>query len=621
MSKSEHRIRFWLPLAYLVYSLLIVVLFYLLLISRSSELHTVWEVIHPFFMPTLFLATALLFTIVFSSGKIGHKLFFVVIHSILIHVFVIIIFPAGYGGVSQIILGRTRRVFDNMVLHGPWGWVTENIFSQLYLWTRGTNLQTSFSVILARMFGVDVYWSHLMLVPILWGAFVPIIAFKVAKKVGGNRGFAVISSLLVGLFPTSIFWGAVSTPNSLGFLFAFCSVYFALNYMGSGGFKSFLLMAGFSSISFLSHFLTGTITLSFVLLALAFRRYLKARGPLSLLKRTELLLSFLLSISILPIALVSQSLVYPITTGFSFEMLKTTPLEDVIWLIFLGEYVNFDVKTALIQAIGPSIGLIGIIYTLVVGQENRRVSRLYKWFLLACFLVISIDYRVLRLLMVGVPFGEERLWVMRDFILVPFVAILIVSLFSFFSSVTLSGASRKFRLRFLSGDFSNVDLSLRLVSVALVISVSLSGVVVASIYYSYPRAAALQITSYEIEAVRYIEAATSEKYIVIGDQWITYTGQMFVGLRNPRAYYFYHTDPIGVRLYNEMKENPMPEPMIEAMNINNSTVAYFVIETSELGYRLKTAEFDSVVSQASLSLKTYGIFGDGRLYIFYYKKE
>jgi len=620
MSNSEHSIPIWLRFARLVYLLLIILLFYLLFVSRSSELHTVWEVIHPFSMPTLFLATALLFAIVFSSEKVECKIFFVITYSILVHAFVIIIFPAGYGGVSQIVLGRTRRVFDNIVLHGPWGWVTTNIFLQLYLWTRGTVLQSSFSIIFARMFGVDVYWSHLMLVPILWGVFIPIITFKITEKVGGRKKYAVIASLLVALFPTSIYWGAISTPNSMGFLFTFCSILFSLNYIDSGGFKSLVLMVGFSSASFLSHFLTGFITLSFVLLALTFRRYFKAEVQPSVLKRTELLLSLILSTSILPIALVSQSLVYPVVTRVSFETLKAMTLEDVIWLIFLGEYVNFDVKSALVQAVGPLMGLIGIVYSFTVRREISRKRRSYEWFSLACFLVISIVYRVLRLLMVGVPFAEERLWVIRDFILIPFAAVLIGGILSFAQKITSSRTFEKHKTPRLSSIFSNTGSNLKLIGVALMTCISLSGLVIASIYYSYPHAAALQITSYEIEAVHFIEETTNEKYIVIGDQWITYTGQMFVGLNNPRAYYFYHTDPLGVSFYNEMRKNPTPEPMIQAMTINNSTVAYFVVEKSELGYRLRTSEFERIVSQASLSLKTYGIFGEGNLYIFYYEK-
>ena len=617
MSNERFGTRISLHLARLIYLFLIVLSFYLLFMSRSGELHTVWEVIHPAFMPTLLLATALLVGMLFSSEKAGYKLFFVVLHSILLHTFVIVIYPVGYAGVNQIILGRTRRVFDNLVLHGPWGLVSPNILSQLYSWTRGTNLQTSFTVVLARMFGVDVYWSHLLLVPVLWGVFVPIIVFKTTKALGKSESVSLFSSFLISLFPTLIFNGAVSVPNSLGYLFFFCSICFSLMYIFSGGFKAFLLMGGFCVVSFLSHFLTGAFSLSLVPLALALRKYSEAEGRSGVMAKVLMLFSVIFSVSLLPWALVSQSLVYPVYTRFSFENLSDLSLVDKIWLVLLGEYVNFDVKNLLIQGIGPLLGVIGLAYSFVIKPKTRKNHHLCEWFLLLVFLAVLIDYRILRLLMVGVPFGEERLWPMRDFVLVPFVGVLIGGLLSFVRKRTLNYRSARNKIRWSFRGFSSRGSNVGFVGVALIAVVSVSSLVTASVYYSYPHAAAFQITSYEIEAVNFIETTTNERYVVICDQFVTYAGQTLVGLNNPRAYYFYHSDYRCIRWFNELKEKPSPGPMIEAMNVNDAAVAYFVVEKP----RLRLEEFERVVSQASLSLKTYGIFGDGKLYIFYYEKN
>jgi hypothetical protein len=102
---------------------------------------------------------------------------------------------------------------------------------------------------------------------------------------------------------------------------------------------------------------------------------------------------------------------------------------------------------------------------------------------------------------------------------------------------------------------------------------------------------------------------------------MTYAGGIIVGLNNPRAFYFFHTDPRGVALFGEMEENPSSQPMVEAMKINNATTAYFIIEKPRLG----AEEYNRIAQQAQQNeLQTYKIFyypeGEEKLRIFYYKK-
>ena len=73
----------YLRIGEVLYLFLVVLSFYLLVISRSEEVHTVWEVMHPAFIPVFFATTFLLVSIVFSSERAEHKLLLVIIHSIL----------------------------------------------------------------------------------------------------------------------------------------------------------------------------------------------------------------------------------------------------------------------------------------------------------------------------------------------------------------------------------------------------------------------------------------------------------------------------------------------------------------------------------------------------------
>ena len=149
---------------------------------------------------------------------------------------------------------------------------------------------------------------------------------------------------------------------------------------------------------------------------------------------------------------------------------------------------------------------------------------------------------------------------------------------------------------------------------------TLSGWIMASFYYSYPHYGPLQTTSYEIEAVRFIEENTAKPYVVIGDQWIIFAGHMIVGTLNPNALYFYSKDPKGVMLFLEMKRNPSIETMKEAMTYNNATIAFFIIEKPRLGEE----EYNRIIQQAQQNnLQTYKIFyyqGEEKLHIFYYKE-
>jgi len=232
----------------------------------------------------------------------------------------------------------------------------------------------------------------------------------------------------------------------------------------------------------------------------------------------------------------------------------------------------------------------------------------------------------LKLFMVKVPFNEERLWVFRDFLAVPFVAILADLILTRLKSKT-SSQLRMVRFRSLPALFMNLNVKSLLASAFALIFISsyvfgllaLPALTTASVYYAYPHYGPLQITTYELEAVRYIDENTTESYVVIGDQWIIFVGQMIVGAYNPQAYYFNPKDPKGVALFLEMKGNPRAEPMVEAMKVKNATVAYFIIEKPRIGLE----QYNRIINQAQQNnlprLQTFYYNGEEKLSIFWYR--
>ena len=608
--------------ARLLFLFLFSVAAYLLLISRTGEVYTVWQVLHPLFMPTYFILTVVLVAIIFSSEKTPLKLLIVIAHSILSHAFLFVIFPAGDIGVQQLMLAVTRRIYENLTLFG-YGHST-NVFVQIYYWFNGINLQSAYSVIFARMLSIDVFWIHLALIPFSWGIFVPIISYLIARTLGANETIASLSSLAVLAFPATIYWGAFSVPNTLGFIFGLSSLYFVLRYVSLKDKDSRFVMLMFSFASFISHYLTGMITLALLSLAIAVIIYKKERKVSTMTSRFSIMVAFIFSVSVLPMSLVYHRLLSPLYAVFSLYIWRTTPPDELIGKFIMGEYLGYGPLATAVFVAGPLLGLLGIIYVLRTKNKqsvNDNSNTRGSFFLLLGLLLILADYRILKFFMVDVPFNAERIWIIRDFIAAPFLAILGYSIFLFLRKTPLKTTLLRGTTTSLSHNPSR-KLNMRAITAYALMIIAVSGWISASIYYGYPHFAPLQTTSYEIEAVKYLEANTVEKYVVIADQWIIFAGQMFAGASNPSAYYFGHTDPKGVRLFLEMKNSPSVDTMIEAMKANNATVTYFIIEKTRLG--LET--YNDVINKTHQNnLQTYKIFyypkGEEKLRIFYYQSQ
>lgn len=601
-------------IARLLYMFLAGLSFFLLLLSRSGETYTVWHAMHPLFIPTFLFATFLLVTIIFSSERVEFKLVFIIVHSIISHSFFIIIFPAGNLGFQQSVLGITRRSYENLDFHGYQG-NFEDVLWRIYNWIRGNNFQSVYSVMFARMFYVDVFWTHLVLIPLLWGTFIPIMAFMITKTLVGNETVSVLSSLLVSVFPTTIFWGAISVPNSLGYVFFLSFMYFCLKYLIHEGKNTPVLMAVFALASFLSHFLTGILSFSLLLLVVSFVKYEKEKVNSPLTAQFLLLISFILSFTLLPLALIYHKIFSRSYTYFSLAKLTALPITDLVWLLILGGYADLPLTLALIYAAGPLLGLAGMLYILLKSGKTNNELRVCTFFLFLGFLMAFLNYRILKFFMVNVPFGKERLWVFRDFMAFPFVAFAIHSVVTKSETNSRHSSSRKTRV--LLAMSSNITkLSIKSLLLYVLTSILLTGWITASVSSAYPYFGPLQTTSYELEAVKYIHMQTNESYIVIGDVWIRLAGQMFAGIYNTHAFYFPIHDPRGTTLFIDMKTNPSVEIMIDAMKYNNASVAYFIAEKPRLGVE----EFNRVVSQAlENGLEVYKVFGEGKLYVFRYR--
>ncbi len=602
------------------YLLLIGIALYLLFISRSGEVRTVWEVLNPLFMPVYFSATFLLLSVIFSRGSVEKKLLFIMIHGILSHSLFVTIFPAGDIGAQMLTLGRIRLVYENISING---WPvslppTSNAFSRIYYWFRGINFQTALSVMFARILAVDILWTHIWLVPLLWGTFVPLAAFLTSRALGIGQRASLLAGLLVSLCPNTIYYGAVSVSNSLGFMFFFLSLYFALRYLHNGRKALFLLLVS-SFFSLLAHFLAGVMSLSLLFMVTTLRQYVVERRKSPKTVKALWCVTLAFCASLLPLFVVYQKVLFPFYAYFSLDKLNGLSIVDTMSLILFGGYLNFSVYGALLNVAAALLGLFVMIYCLIskVEMSSGRSFRLGFLFLFSGFLLTLVDYRVLKVFMVGVPFNEERIWLFRDFLAVPFLALFVDKVIEY-----LPEKMKTLRIRrFSSFRTPNVKINPNSVITYILITIALSAWIATSFFYGYPHFAPLQITSYEIEAVKHIEANTPERYVVIADLWMLLAGHAIVGVTNPHSYYFSSYNPEGVSLYLEMKSNPTNDTMISAMKYNNATTAYFIIDKPRTG----TEAYNRIISLAQQNnLETYKVFyyqGEERLRIFYYRRS
>jgi len=622
MPHSKQQFTKLLRVGELLYLLLVGLSFSLLFLSRTDEAHTVWEVLNTAFIPTLFAATSLLLAILLASEKVNYKLLFIIVHSILMHSFFSVVFPAGDLSGQQMYLGRIRLVYDSVIFHGWPSNPLETVQSQIYAWFNGINFQAALSVVFARMFSMDFLAVHLFLVPVLWGIFTPIPAYLITYTFTQNEKAAVLASLLLSAFPYATYFGAISVPNSLGYIFFFYSLYFMLKNLDSNDSKTTFLILAFSFFSLLSHYLTGIMSFSLLFLALTFKSY-KAEKSSPTTAKISLVTSFILSASLLPLSLIYLRFFRPVTqTVFTLDKFYELPPEEIVGLTLIGELTYaFDLKTILLIIIGPTLALLWMTYQLYRFKRNPTANHQTSlYFLFAAFLIMLIDYRILKLFMEGLPLNEERLWVFRDFIAAPFVALAVYSVVSSLrnflrakspSTITVAGLKKSPKSIVLRG------LSL-LLALNILIPLLLGGWIIFSLSAAYPQVAPLQTTGYELEAVRYIEENTREKYVVIGDIWTIFAGEVIVGISNPRAYYFDEYNKTGHDLFVNMRQNPSPQWMLLAMNYTDTSVAFFIVTEPRLG----AEEFNSVVSRGlqNEQLTVAGVFGAGKLYVFSYRK-
>ena len=561
-----------------LYIILVSLSFYALYMGRTGEGRTsVWLTIPDFFLPAFLLSALFLCFILFMTRlDAGAKIGLVILFSFLAHsVFMIVWYPGRYGD-PWVHLGESRVIYTT---GAPYAY--ERLFARLsWLDLIVAKTHHALVVLFTRMLTLDIYWVHIAFVPFFWAFFTSLTSYKIADLLTPRRNttiplLATISALIV---PTFIIWGAVSVPNSVGFILFFFTIFLILYWMNKGTKKMWVLAAVASLTVGLAHLQTGIFASLFLLSATFFK---KASSKVLM--------------SILYVALLG---LYPLAL---FMRGATLYLPG---LFVLDNFLAFQSGLITFPFVFGVLGLVSFLWLKGARGKNPLV-------LFVFYVTILVEYYLTTYGMKNLPFGPGRILVMAEFLILPFVAFGIFAILELFRR-TISSMSISSLGRFRKNPGSHI-IALLLISVFLSLQVTFT------LYQTYPRKEIVDVqpAAYEVEAIRYIDSTAPGRYVALADTQFAGLASGILG-----ADYSYGANPKGVvgipefwfRTYKSfaaMVANPSIRILQEAMAFDRASVAYFVVSVRDYNYL-------NVVRRTSEILPVDKIFGDGKLYIFKY---
>jgi len=228
----------------LLYLALWVLTLALMIVSRSDgALMSPWQAMHPFVLPLIFLLTLMVGAFLLSKFKIKTILFFILLHSILIHAYIPLAHSLPWGGDVWRHIGIEQQIMQGeailpVLFGGQAEWkevlgadipavlVSPNKYVYSHLW--------GLTTLLSQTLQVDSKAVNIWLVPILWSLFFPIIMFRMGRLLFGSwRKGLWLGWLSMLVFPLQAL-GGLSLPVSLGYLTFFFALMLWLQYVGEG---------------------------------------------------------------------------------------------------------------------------------------------------------------------------------------------------------------------------------------------------------------------------------------------------------------------------------------------------------------------------------------------------
>jgi hypothetical protein len=560
----------------------VAVAFYALAVARTDEgITSVWLTIPGYFLPAFFFCSLILmFILFFTRMNIGLKLFLIFVYSFLARsLFWVVWYPGRYGDPWDH-LGRARFI-DRTGMPYAYSWMLQNFLIQDLITTKA---QYASLILVTRMFNVDIYWVHILLIPFLWSFLVPLFSYKFAEMLakGQSEQFPLLTALVTSLFPSLVSWGTVSVSNSVGFIFFFFLVFLMFYWVRTGKRQVLGLSLLVIAAAFFAHLLPAIFAIMFFLLVMVFQKFSRA---------IEKVVFYLLLFLSYPLALYLSGAQFSLSALFTLESFGS---------------LQSDIVTAM-----TLFGLLGLVFSL----RSRHAERRNMLLVFAFYGMIIFEYYLSKYGMSNLPYGAHRVLPMADFLFLPFVALGVIEVVNVLARVFSYVKPSAFFLKRVNFRFMSRSAGFALICLVL----SAQAILVLNQAYPHQEIVNIQPAVYMMDAVYYINSTASGPYVVLCD---TQLANIAIGLLG--IDYGYAGGRHGlfgmpdftyptIVMYNTMVRSPSVFVMQKAISFTGwAKVAYFVLSV------MAGEKFETALEKTQEILPVDAVFGDGKLYVFKY---
>jgi len=449
------------------------------------------------------------------------------------------------------------------------------------------------------------FFSHLginlldkILLPAMAAAFLPAAIFT-----GLSQGFSIRNRFakLGALLFLAIPFGSmiVTTPQGLANLFALIIIFLSLSYLKNQTPPLYFLMI-LGAICLAIHPLSG-IPIAIYLLILLILKIKNRVAKITLVSITAVLGAFSL-----PLIFIINSLISGTSVSVTTAILQSPGV--LINKLKLPElYVNSHFSSIIdfVYIYGRNlIWLIPIVALITLIFRAQKITKLF-WIPAMMFLVLIVNYFFLQntvefSFLISYEQGAyaDRVLSLGQFFLYPF---------------------------FILGILWWVEKTWHAAwSWRIMLTLFLSGIIISSLYLSYPRHDALEISkginvaASDIAAVQWVERdAPDDDFIVLANQTVSAAALHEYGFKKYFDDKFYYPIPTGGELYDyylKMSyESPSSLTMKEAMDLVGVKYGYFILND----YWWNA---EKVIEDAKLQTDTWHEIDEGKIYIFKYTK-
>ena len=570
-------------------------------LRTSQAIISPWELVSENFFIFFFLASFLLFFIIYQNQRYCVNIFLISLHYFLGCSVALIVYKIGYGFDPFIHQAALEVVNQEGVI---------NPKTPYYLGQYGLIIS------LHKTLGLNLVWLNKWLLAILAAWLLPPAVFSFLKKtilnLNSDNNYhvtksALFTTIITLFFSVSLF--IVNTPQNLSYLFLILAIIYGYT-------KNIIPAIVFAGASLAIHPLAGipAIIWIFWLLGNRFIQSYKKKNQIYL-KTIISFMTSILAIFFIPLSLIKLS-------GFKLIIIKNNILEL---------FNNFSLKITLQTA----------------GQENWWLNLNYFLYFnryLILFLIISIGFIIILKLKrkknIHLTKLDNNYWL--GLIIISFsllISALLSSTISFQNIIAYEQGDYSHRILIISIIFLSPFMLVAIERLAkliitnkknnqfiwlIIFSILLTNV----LYLSYPRfdkyynARGYSTSQLDIEAVKLISKNNNKPYLVLANQQVSAAALKTFGFNNYFTsslgpIYFYPI-PTGGPLYqyylDMVYQNPSQETMTEAMNLVGVKQSYFIIN------RYWYAS-ENIIEAAKISANQWESLGQDDIFIFYYQLD